>query len=183
MTSLSEIKNENIAQHIYFIRGEKVMLDVDLASLYGVETRVLKQSVRRNISRFPIDFMFQLTEEEIKFVVSHSVIPSKSFFGGAQPFAFTEQGIAMLSGVLKTERAVQVNVAIMRTFVQMRKLMLSYKDLEDKIEKLEKKYDSNFDVIFKVIKQLIKEKNKPPRPIGYKTYDTSDKKKQVRNER
>ncbi len=175
-TGLIEIKNENIAQHIYFIRGEKVMLDVDLASLYGVETRVLKQAVRRNNTRFPIDFMFQLSEDEIRFVVSQNVIPSKSYFGGAKPFAFTEQGIAMLSGVLKSKRAIQVNVAIMRTFVQMRKLMLSYKELEDKIEKLEQKYDSNFDVIFKVIKQLIKEKNKPARPVGYKNYDIPDNK-------
>ncbi len=176
MTDLTEIKNENIAQHNYFIRNEKVMLDVGLASLYGVETRVLKQAVRRNITRFPVDFMFQLSEDEIQFEVSQNVIPTKSYFGGASPFAFTEQGIAMLSGVLKSERAIQVNIAIMRTFVQMRKLILSYKDLEDKIEKLEKKYDSNFDIIFEVIKQLIKEKNIPLRPIGYKNYDNTDEK-------
>lgn len=174
MSNFPEIKKENIAQHIYFIRGEKVMLDLDLSSLYGVETRVLKQAVRRNISRFPEDFLFELTEEEINQVVSQNVIPSKSYFGGAKPFAFTEQGIAMLSGVLKSERAVQVNIAIMRTFVQMRKLMLGNKDLEEKIVLLEKKYDKNFKLIFNVIKQLIGEKNKPARPIGYKNYNSQN---------
>ena len=173
MEAIPEIKSENIAQHIYFIRGEKVMLDVDLASLYGVETRVLKQAVRRNINRFPEDFLFKLTNKEINFVVSQNVIPSKSFFGGAQPFAFTEQGIAMLSGILKSERAIQVNISIMRTFVKMRKLMLSYRDLEEKVESLEQKYDEKFSIIFKVIKQLISEKNKPVRPVGYKSYDNN----------
>ena len=176
MTELSEIKNENIAQHIYFISGEKVMVDVDLASINGVETRVLKQADRRNITRFPDDFLFQLSENEINHVVSQNVIPSKSYFGGAKPFAFAEQGIAMLSGVLKSKRAIQVNVAIMRTFVQMRKLMLNYKDLEEKIEQLEKKYDENFNIIFKVIKQLIGDKNKPVRPVGYKNYDNTSNK-------
>ena len=171
MKTLSVIREENIADHIYIIRGEKVILDVDLATMYGVETRVLKQSVRRNISRFPDDFMFQLTDDEIDIVVSQNVIPSKSFFGGATPFAFTEQGIAMLSGILNSEKAIQVNIAIMRTFVQMRKLMLTYKDLEFKIEKLEKKYDENFAIVFKALKQLISKKNEPKKRIGFKIKD------------
>ncbi|HDR51005.1 MAG TPA: guanylate kinase [Mariniphaga anaerophila] len=171
MNNLDKIKNENIAESIYFIRGEKVMLDIDLASLYNVETRVLKQAVRRNSDRFPNDFMFQLNEKEIDMVVSQNVIPSKSYFGGAKPFAFTEQGVAMLSGVLKSKRAIKVNIAIMRTFVQMRKLMVGYKELENKIEALEKKYDDNFSIVFKALKSLIVTKKNRPRPIGYKNYN------------
>jgi len=108
MESLTVIKEENIASHIYFLRGHNIILDFDLASLYGVETRALKQAVKRNIARFPDDFMFELSPEEIDFVVSQNVIPSKRYLGGAVPFAFTEQGVAMLSGVLKSSQAIQV---------------------------------------------------------------------------
>ena len=169
------LKEENIVNHIYFIRGEKLMIDVDLASLYGVETRVLKQAVKRNIKRFPEDFMFQLTDKEINWVVSQNVIPSKSYFGGAKPFVFTEQGIAMLSGILNSDRAIQVNIAIMRTFVQIRRLMQSHKDLADKIEKLEQKYDEQFKLIFNAIKQLIQKEAEPRRRIGYRNYETDEK--------
>ncbi len=169
------LKEENIVNHIYFIRGEKLMIDVDLASLYGVETRVLKQAVKRNIKRFPEDFMFQLTDKEINWVVSQNVIPSKSYFGGAKPFVFTEQGIAMLSGILNSDRAIQVNIAIMRTFVQIRRLMQSHKDLADRIEKLEQKYDEEFKLIFNAIKQLIQKEAEPTRRIGYRTYETDEK--------
>jgi hypothetical protein len=162
------IIEENIANHIYFIRGQNVMLDFHLASLYGVETRTLKQSVKRNIKRFPEDFMFELTEDEINDVVSQNVIPSKSYFGGASPFAFTEQGIAMLSGVLSSDRAISVNIAIMRTFVEFRKWILSYKELVEKIEKLENKYDEKFRLVFTALKELIKEKSKPRKEIGFK---------------
>jgi len=144
------------------------MLDIDLARLYEIETRILKQSVRRNIKRFPKDFMFELTEKEIAWVVSQNMIPSKSYFGGARPFAFTEQGVAMLSSVLNSERAIQVNIAIMRTFVHMRKILQTHKDLAAKIEKLEQKYDEKFKIVFAVLKQLIKEENKPRPRIGYK---------------
>jgi hypothetical protein len=161
------LKKENLINHIYFIRGEKVMLDFDLALLYEVETRALKQAVKRNIERFPNDFMFELTEKEIENLVSQFVIPSKGKLGGAIPMAFTEQGVAMLSSVLKSKKALQVNIAIMRTFVQVRKLMNLHKDLADKIEKLEKKYDGQFKVVFDLIKNLIIEKEKPKRPIGF----------------
>lgn len=114
MSKLIPIKEENIASHIYLIRGEKVILDYDLAMLYGVETRVLKQAVKRNVKRFPDDFMFVLTLDEVNSLVSQNAIPSKSYFGGALPMAFTEQGVTMLSIVLRSKRAVQVNIAIPR---------------------------------------------------------------------
>ena len=106
MENITVIKEENIANHIYFLRGHNIILDFDLASLYGVEPRALKQAVKRNIARFPDDFMFELSPKEIDFVVSQNVIPSKRYLGGAVPFAFTEQGVAMLSGVLKSSRAI-----------------------------------------------------------------------------
>jgi hypothetical protein len=168
MNNLPILKESNIANYIYFIRGEKVMLDLDLARLYEIETRILKQSVRRNIVRFPKDFMFELTEEEIDWVVSQNVIPSKSYFGGSRPFVFTEQGIAMLSSVLNSERAIQVNIAIMRTFVHMRKILQTHKKLAAKIEKLEQKYDDKFKIVFAVLRKLIKEEKKPRPRIGYK---------------
>jgi phage regulator Rha-like protein len=168
MNNLPILKENNITNYIYFIRGEKVMLDIDLARLYEIETRILKQSVRRNIKRFPKDFMFELTEKEIAWVVSQNMIPSKSYFGGARPFAFTEQGVAMLSSVLNSERAIQVNIAIMRTFVHMRKILQTHKDLAAKIEKLEQEYDEKFKIVFTALKQLIKEENKPRPRIGYK---------------
>lgn len=171
MSYLPILREETIANHIYFIRGQKVMLDVDLASLYGVETRVLKQSVKRNIKKFPGDFMFELTDSEIGWVVSQNVIPSKKYFGGAKPFVFTEQGIAMLSGILNSERAIHVNIAIMRTFVQLRKLMVTNKDLAEKIEKLEEKYDEQFKIVFTALKQLLIKESKPREKIGYKNYD------------
>ncbi|MCF8221147.1 MAG: ORF6N domain-containing protein [Cryomorphaceae bacterium] len=111
---------EHIKNSIHEIRGYKVMLDMDLAKIYEVETRVLKQAVRRNIDRFPSDFMFQLTEIEMQHLVSQNVIPTLNHFGGAKPFAFTEQGIAMLSSVLKSEKAIHMNISIMRAFVMMR---------------------------------------------------------------
>lgn len=164
----SLIKENNIANRVYMIRGEKVMLDFDLAQLYQVETKVLKQSVKRNINRFPEDFMFILTHEELLNLRSQIVTSS---WGGLRymPMAFTEQGIAMLSGVLKSERAIEVNIAIMRTFVQLRKMMDSNKELSQKIEQLEKKYDEQFQVVFNAIKQLIHHKNEPMKKIGYKT--------------
>jgi hypothetical protein len=168
MNNLTSPKETNIASYIYFIRGEKVMLDVDLANLYEVETRALKQSVKRNINRFPSDFMFELKDAEIEFVVSQKLIPSKKYFGGSKPYAFTEQGVAMLSGILKGERAVSVNIAIMRTFVKLRQLIQGHKDLINKIDKLEEKYDNQFRIVFTALKQLISEENKPRPRIGFK---------------
>lgn len=168
MNNITIIKESNIASFIYFVRGEKVMLDIDLSKLYEVETRTLKQSVKRNIERFPSDFMFELTDAEIELVVSQKLIPSKKYFGGSKPFAFTEQGVAMLSGILRGKRAVMVNIAIMRTFAKLRQLLHDHKDLIDKIDKLEDKYDKQFKIVFTALKQLIREENEPRPRIGFR---------------
>ena len=157
---------EVIANKIFVIRGQKAMLDRDLAELYGVETRVLNQAVRRNIKRFPEDFMFTLTREEIM-NLSQIVISSK-IKHAPNVFAFTEQGVAMLSSVLNSERAVLVNIQIMRTFAQMRQMMLSYKELKEKIEKMESKYDKQFRIVFQALKQLLEPpKKSKKRKIGF----------------
>ena len=165
---LTKIQNK-----IYEIRGLSVMLDFDLAELYEVETRVLKQSARRNRHRFPEDFMFELTEEEINNLVSQNVIPSKSHLGGAFPFAFTEHGVLMLSSVLNSEKAVQINILIMRVFVQIRQYAENYKELSDKLKELESRYDKNFKDIYQAINFLIEKENqsayqKERTKIGYK---------------
>lgn len=169
------LKSENVAQLVLLVRGEKVMLDVDLAMLYGVSTKALNQAFRRNKNRFPDDFVFQLTREEFEGMRSQIVTTSRDARtmrsqivttsqkyrrSDSLPFAFTEQGVAMLSSVLRSSRAVEVNIAIMRTFVQLRRLMDSNADLARKIEGLEKKYDEQFAVVFAAIKQLIA----PPTP-------------------
>src|SRR5438477_10498892 len=163
------LKPENVARLVFFVRGEKVLLDADLAMLYGVEARSLNQAVKRNRKRFPSDFMFQLTQTEYdgmrsQIVTSSGrkhpnssqvVMSSRKHRGRAyRPYAFTEQGVAMLSSVLRSTRAVEVNIAIMRTFVQLRRLMDSNRDLARKIEALEKKYDEQFAVVFEAIKEL-----------------------------
>ncbi|MFC6878125.1 ORF6N domain-containing protein [Flavobacterium myungsuense] len=131
---------EVIQNKIFEIRGCKVMLDFDLALLYNVETRVLKQSIRRNLSRFPEDFMFSLLEHEINQLVSQNVIPSKSYLGGAAPFAFTEQGIAMLSSVLNSEKAIEINISIIRAFVTFRQFSLTYNELKEIITAIENQF-------------------------------------------
>jgi len=131
-----------------------------LSELYGVETRVLNQAVKRNISRFPEDFMFQLNSAEVEHLVSQNVIPHKKYFGGSLPYAFTEQGVAMLSSVLNSERAIKVNVEIMRAFVRLRLIFASNKELAKKLDELEKKYDAQFRVVFEAIRQLMA----PPEP-------------------
>lgn len=188
---------ENLAQLVYSIRGEKVLLDTDLAMLYGVEARVLNQSVARNRNRFPDDFMFQLTTEEwtslrsqivntsalkggkssqtVTSSLGHTGLTSQIVMSNARggrrtlPYAFTEQGVAMLSSVLRSQRAVEVNIAIMRTFVQLRRLMDSNRDLARRIEALETRYDEQFSQVFDAIKQLITEDRtrKTKRPIGF----------------
>lgn len=133
--------NSQIITHkIIEIRGHKVLLDFDLAELYNTETRTLKQAVRRNLNRFPEDFMFELTEEEVKDLVSQSVIPSKSKLGGAIPFAFSEQGVAMLSSVLNNEKAIEINIAIMRSFVTLRKFALKYEELTKRVTEIEQQF-------------------------------------------
>jgi len=155
---------ERIENKIYLIRGQKVMLDRDLADLYGVETRSLKQAVKRNIERFPEDFMFQLNKDELANWRSQFVI-SKADKKGLrwEPFVFTEQGVSMLSSVLNSKRAVMVNIQIMRTFAKLRETLSSHKDLKRKIEAMESKYDKQFKVVFDAIRALI---NEPPKKIG-----------------
>jgi hypothetical protein len=156
---------ELIEKKIYLIRGQKVMLDRDLAALYGVETRALNQAVRRNGDRFPTDFMFALTREEIR-NLSQIVISSKMKHAPSV-LVFTEQGVAMLSSVLRSKRAVQANIAIMRTFMKLREMMATHKDLARKLDDLEKKYDEQFQVVFEAIRQLIAVEEKPKKRIGY----------------
>ncbi len=163
------IPSERIIKKIVLLRGEKVILDVHLAELYDVETRTLKQAVRRNIDRFPEDFMFVLAEKEIASVVSQNVIPSKKHFGGAKPFAFTETGVAMLSSVLRSKKAIEMNVAIVRTFVQLRKLANNYEELIAKMQEMELNYNEQFSEIYQVLQQLLsKPEGKPRTKIGYK---------------
>ncbi len=146
------------------------MIDSDLAELYDVTTGALNQALKRNIDRFPEDFAFQLSSEEFAALISQFVI-SKTGRGGRRklPYAFTEQGVAMLSSVLRSKRAVQVNIQIMRAFVRMRQLLVSHKDLMEKIQVMEKKYDKQFKIVFQAIYQLMKEEEKPKRKIGFKT--------------
>jgi hypothetical protein len=144
-----------VAPLVHWVRHERVLLDFDLAALYGVETRVLKQAVRRNRDRFPADFMFELAPTEARVLVSQSVIPSLSRLGGSLAFAFTEGGVAMLSSVLRSQRAVEVNIAIMRTFAQLRRLMDSNRELARRIDQLEARYDEQFAGVFQAIKRLI----------------------------
>jgi hypothetical protein len=161
------IAAERIERQILLLRGQKVMLSPDLADLYEVEPRVLVQAVKRNIDRFPDDFMFQLNEREFANLKSQIVISNWGGLRRAIPYAFTEQGVAMLSSVLRSKRAVQVNVEIMRTFVRLRQLIASHKDLALKLEALEKKYDVQFKVIFDAIRQLMEPPDAKPRRIGF----------------
>ena len=160
---------EKITNKIYVIRGFKVMIDRDLAELYGVETKRLKEQVRRNISRFPEDFMFVLTNQEVRNLRSQIATSS---WGGTRyiPMAFTEQGVAMLSSVLNSKRAIDVNIAIMRAFVRMREILVTNKEFSAKLEKMEEQlveHDEQFKVVFEAIKQLLKEEEKPKRKIGF----------------
>jgi hypothetical protein len=164
----SIVPDEIVIKKIVILREERVLLDVHLAELYGIETRTLKQAVKRNIERFPDDFMFTLNKGEMEQVVSQNVIPSISYFGGSKPYAFTETGVAMLSSVLRSERAVEMNIAIMRTFIALRKLAVNYKDLLVKLEELQKTYDHRFTEVYNTLEYLIGTQNKRRR-IGFKT--------------
>jgi phage regulator Rha-like protein len=164
---------ERISSKIFLIRDEKVLLDFDLAELYGVQTKHLIQAVKRNLNRFPDDFMFQLSKEE--FAVLKSQIVTSSWGGRRYlPYAFTEQGVAMLSSVLNSERAIKVNIAIMRAFVKMRKILESNESLAKKLRQLEKETKEKFaehqeqiSLIFEAIKELVTEKEKPKRRMGF----------------
>jgi phage regulator Rha-like protein len=163
---------ERIERSIIFLRGQKVMLDADLAVLYGVTTRRLKEQVRRNLDRFPSDFMFELTEEEKSEVVANCDHLTKLKFSPYLPYAFTEHGALMLANVLNSHKAVQVSVQIVRTFIRLRELLATHKDLAHKLEEMEKKYDQQFKVVFEAIRQLITApdnvQDKPKRQIGFK---------------
>ena len=158
---------ERIEKAILFIRGEKVLLDRDLAELYCVETRVLNQAVRRNIKRFPKDFMFELTRDEIM-RISQTVTSSQIKYS-KRVHAFTEQGVAMLSTVLNSERAIEVNIAIMRAFVKLRQMVAAHKDLKRKLAALEKKYDDQFKIVFEAIAELMTPPEKPRKKIAVAT--------------
>lgn len=159
---------ECIENKILLVRGKKVMLDRDLAKLYGVETKYLTRQVRRNLDRFPSDFLLILTQQEFKNLKCHF---GTSSWGGTRtpPLAFTELGIAMLSSILKSKKAINVNIQIMRTFTKLRELMSTHKELKEKIEKMEQKYDYQFKVVFEAIKQLLDQpiEDKPKTPIGF----------------
>lgn len=172
MTAVTPI--DEIAHRIVLLRGHKVLLGNDLAALYGVEHRALMQAVRRNADRFPPDFMFQIDAEEWENLKSQFVISS---WGGirTRPHAFTEQGVAMLSSVLRSERAVRVNIEIMRAFVQLRQVLSEHKELAARLDALERKYDANFKAVFDAIRQLMAPPNPPGRPIGF-TADIERKK-------
>ena len=161
------IRSERIEKRIFLLRGQRVMLSMDLAELYGVEPRVLVQAVKRNIERFPDDFMFQLDLQEVRNLKSQIVISS---WGGQRflPYAFTEQGVAMLSSVLKSKRAAQVNIEIMRAFVRLRQLIASNKELAKRLDELEKKYDSQFKVVFDAIRELMTPVDPKPTRIGFR---------------
>jgi len=158
---------ERIERLILLIRSHKVILDVDLAALYGVETKQLVRAVKRNLSRFPDDFMFQLNKEEFENLRFH--FGTSNQWGGRRypPFAFTEQGVAMLSSILRSKRAIQVNIEIMRAFVRLRKLLASHADLARKLDTLEKKYDAQFKIVFDAIRELMRPPESKKRPIGF----------------
>ena len=159
---------ERIQQCIYLIRKQKVMLDKDLAELYGVPTKRLNEQVQRNINRFPSDFMFQLSDDEAQTLKSQ-IATSKKGSGGRRynPYAFTEQGVAMLSSVLRSKRAVEVNIAIMRTFVKLREILADNALLRQKIESMECKYDEQFQQVFSVLEYMIAEDAAPKKPFGF----------------
>jgi hypothetical protein len=169
------VAEQKILNKIHIIRNEKVMLDRDLAELYGVETRILNQSIKRNLSRFPKDFMFQLSENEFKNLISQFVISS---WGGTRkfPYAFSEQGVAMLSSILNSETAIEVNINIIRVFTKMREYALTNKEILMQLAKLEKEVTGNskdIENIFMVLKELISKQAVPPKPrnkIGFKNY-------------
>jgi len=180
--SKSLIPSEIIEKKIFFLRGQKVMLSSDLAELYQVEPRALIQAVKRNMDRFPEDFMFQLTRDELSLLKSHSLISNDSRATASRsqivilkrglnikylPYAFSEQGVAMLSSVLRSKRAVLVNVEIMRSFVRLRQMLATNVNLERRLNELERKYDSQFKVVFDAIRQLMASPEKQPKKIGF----------------
>ena len=170
MSNTDLIAIERIEHAIYLIRGEKVMLDRDLASLYGVETKILNRAVKRNLRRFPSDFMFQVTTDEAD-VLRCQIGTSKKGSGGRRylPYVFTEQGVAMLSSVLNSERAVLVNIEIMRAFVKLRQMLASNAELSRRLDELESKYDKQFKTVFDAIRQLMTPPVRDRKEIGFRS--------------
>jgi ORF6N domain len=173
---MSKIKNliipeEVVMNKIYFIRNHKVMLDRDLAELYGVKTIRLREQVKRNSERFPDNFMFQLTESEVERMVSQNAIPSRQHLGGYLPYVFTEHGVLMLANVLKSEQAITMSIRIIEIFVKLREVLLTHKDILLKLEQLEKRavrQDEDIKLIFKYLRELLNPKTEPMRKIGFK---------------
>lgn len=169
------VPEEVVMNKIYVIRNQKVMLDRDLAELYGVKSIRLREQVKRNLTKFPSHFMFQLNGIETEIMVSQNAIPSKSHLGGTLPYVFTEHGVLMLANVLKSERAMQVSIRIIELFVKLREMLLSNSELKYEIEKIKKKLDNqdkNMEIVFRYLDELLEKKEtpKPKRPpIGYKT--------------
>ncbi|MFH0893335.1 MAG: ORF6N domain-containing protein [Bacteroidota bacterium] len=165
------IPQEVIINKIFFLRNEKVMIDRDLAVLYGVKAIRLREQVKRNISKFPLHFMFQLTEQEVEILVSQNAIPSKGHLGGTLPYAFTEHGVLMLANVLKSEQAIQVSIRIIELFVKLREMLVSHTELKLEIEKIKKKidnHDKNIEIVFSYFDELLDKKEKPRKRVGFK---------------
>lgn len=166
-----EIDQQQIADKIYLIRGIKVMLDKDLAEMYGTVPIRMRQQVKRNLARFPKHFMFQLTTQEVDAMVSQNVIPSRQSLGGALPYAFSEYGILMLANVIKSQQAIAISIKIIEVFVKFREMLNTQKDLLLKFEQLEKlliQHDDDIQAIFQTLKQLMWQKNEPREPVGFK---------------
>lgn len=163
------VPSQQVAGKILFLRGTRVLLDSDLAKLYGVKTAALNRAVQRNSERFPDDFMFQLNEKEAEVLRCQSGTSKREGRGGRRyaPYAFTEQGVAMLSSVLRSSRAVQVNIAIMRTFVRLREMLATNQKLRHKIEEMEKRYDAKFQVVFAAIESMLEDEDLPKPSIGF----------------
>ena len=167
------LPDEVLVNKIYLVRDQKVMIDRDLAELYSVKTIRLREQVKRNQIRFPENFMFQLTEQEVEAMVSQNAIPSKQVLGGSLPYAFTEHGVLMLSNVLKSERAVQMSIRIIEVFVKLREILLLHKDVQLLVEQVEKKLikqDEKIELLFTYLSKFIENDDKPRTPIGYKIH-------------
>jgi phage regulator Rha-like protein len=167
------VPDEILVNKIYLIREQKVMIDRDLAELYGVKPIRLREQVKRNQVRFPENFMFQLTEQEVEAMVSQNAIPSKQVLGGSLPYAFTEHGVLMLSNVLKSERAVQMSIRIIEIFVKLREILLLHKDIQLLVDQVEKKFikqDEKIELLFTYLSKFIEKDDKPRTPIGYKIH-------------
>ena len=170
-SEITIIPQEVIINKIYFLRNEKVMLDRDLAELYGVKAIRLREQVKRNLTKFTSHFMFQLTEQEVEIMVSQNAIPSKQHLGGTFPYAFTEHGVLMLANVLKSERAIQVSIKIIELFVKLREMLVTHTELKLEIERIKKKmdnHDKNIEIVFRYFDELMEQKINPRKKIGFK---------------